>query len=213
MPVPLVPTLQNFGVPNGDGTPRTTMLMPKVKNRFRVTVQSFGQSNSSVLFTQQVISVARPNINFNPVKVDSYNSIAWYAGKAEWETVTITLRDDITNNASTLIGSQMQRQMNFFEQTVVASASSYKFGMQIDTLDGGNDVNGSGTLETWVFEGCMLATVNYESFDYASADAMTIECTIRFDNVTEAGGVVMPYSPTFTNPDITAASNAPIATG
>jgi hypothetical protein len=42
---------------------------------------------------------------------------------------------------------------------------------------------------------------------------MTIECTIRFDNATQAGGELMPFSPTFSNPDISAPNNAPIATG
>jgi hypothetical protein len=165
--------------------------MPKIKNRFRVFVSNFGIPASEIGFTQQVITVARPNVNFNPQTVHSYNSIAYYAGKAEWETVSLTVRDDVTNAVSRLIGAQMQRQMNFFEQTVPMAAGDYKFQMSVQTLDGGGTAaNDAVVLESWGFEGCLLATVNYESFDYSSADAMTIELSIRFDNATQSGGLM-----------------------
>lgn len=186
-----MPSLQNFGIATGDAYSRGGILMPKIKNRFRVFVANFGIPASEIGFTQQVITVARPNINFNPQTVHSYNSIAYFAGKAEWETVALTVRDDVTNAVSRLVGAQMQRQMNFFEQTVPMSAGDYKFQMQVDTLDGGGTAaNDAVVLESWIFEGCLLATVNYESFDYSSSDAMTIELSIRFDNATQTGGLM-----------------------
>ena len=192
-----MPTLANFGVPTGDAFSRGGILMPKIKNRFRVFVMNFGIPGSEMRFTQQVISVARPNVNFNPQTVHSYNSISYYAGKAEWETVTLTVRDDVTNVVSRLVGGQVQRQMNFFEQTVPLAAGDYKFQMIVDTLDGGGTAaDDAQVLERWVFEGCMLATVNYESFDYSSADAMTIEMAVRFDNATQTDGL-MPDPPFF----------------
>lgn len=165
--------------------------MPKVKNRFRVIVTNFGVA-ASIALTQQVVSVSRPNVNFDPVEVHSYNSVAYYAGKAKWETITLTVRDDVTNSVSQLIGAQLQRQMNFFDQTVPLAASNYKFGMLIDALDGGDDT----ILEEWVGEGCFLATCNFESWDYANADAMTIEMSVRCDNLTLTGGL-MPEPPNF----------------
>jgi hypothetical protein len=177
-------------VPLGAGAGRGGILMPKIKNRFRVIVTNFGIPSGSIALTQQVVSVGRPNVNFNPQTVHSYNSVAYYAGKAEWETITLTVRDDITNSVSSLIGAQLQKQMNFFDQTVPVAASNYKFDMLIDTLDGGDDT----VLEEWVAEGCFLATCNYETFDYSAADAMTIEMSIRADNYTQTGGL-MPLNP------------------
>ena len=193
-----MPSLQNFGVATGDAFSRGGILMPKIKNRFRVFVGNFGIPGSEIAFTQQVITVARPNVNFNPQTIHSYNSIAYYGGKAEWETVTLTVRDDVTNAVSRLVGAQMQRQMNFFEQTVPLSSGDYKFQMAVETLDGGGTAADDAIiLEAWQFEGCFLATVNYESFDYATADAMTIEMTVRFDNATQDDGL-MPDPPLFT---------------
>lgn len=165
--------------------------MPKVKNRFNVVVTNFGVPSNSIILTQQVITVGRPSVGFAPQTVHSYNSTAYYAGKAEWEAVSLTVRDDITNAVSSLVGAQLQKQMNFFDQAVPASAADYKFGMIVNTLDGGDD----NVLEEWIFEGCFLATANYQSFDYSSADAMTIEMSVRFDNCTQAGGL-MPTIPT-----------------
>jgi hypothetical protein len=187
-------SLQNFGVPLGGGAGRGGILMPKVKNRFRVSVFNFGIANQAVAFTQQVITVSRPNVSFEPQAVHSYNSISYYAGKATWETVSLTARDDVTNNLSALCGAQIQRQMNFFDQTVPIASSNFKFQMQIDTMDGGDD----GVLESWVYEGCFLSQTNYEGFDYGSSDAMTIEMTVRFDNATQLNGLmpVVPFLPT-----------------
>lgn len=176
-------TLTNFGVPLSNGA-RGGILMPKVKNRFRVSLQHFIGGLESVAFTQQVISVSRPNVSFEPQAVHAYNSISYYAGKAQWETISVTVRDDVTNSVSALVGAQLQYQMNFLNQTVPLAAGDFKFDMMVETLDGGNDVgaDGSGALEVWHYEGCFLSQVNYQSFDYTTAEAMTIEMTVRFDN-------------------------------
>src|ERR1700748_3534905 len=131
-----VTTLQNFGVPTGDSFSRGGILMPKIKNRFRVFVGNFGFPGSSVGFTQQVNTVGRPSVKFTPQAVHSYNSIGYYAGQAEWDEVTVAVRDDVTNSVSRFVGAQLQRQMNFFEQTVPMAAGDYKFQMTVECLDG-----------------------------------------------------------------------------
>jgi hypothetical protein len=183
-------TLQNFGVPLGGGEGRGGILQPKTKYKFRVIVTNFGVPAGSIQLTQQVMTCSRPNANFNPVTVHSYNSTAYYAGKPEWEALSLTVRDDVTNSVNSLVGAQIQKQMNFFQQTTPLSGGNYKFSMLLDTLDGGDDT----VLEEWVLEGCFLASANYEGFDYSSSDPMTIEMSIRFDNATQIGGL-MPLTP------------------
>ena len=183
-------TLQYIGVPTSVGTGRGGILQPKAKYKFRVIVTNFGIPAGSIALTQQVTTVGRPNINFTAQTVHSYNSIAYYAGKPEWQAITITMRDDVTNSISSLVGAQMQKQMNFFVETSPLAASNYKFQMLIDTMDGSDD----GVLEEWVLEGCFLDTVNYESFDYSSSESMTIELTIKYDNATQTNGL-MPLTP------------------
>lgn len=177
-------------MPLGGATARGGMLQPKTKQKFRVRVTQFGPSNGGIELTQQVVSVARPTMTQDAQAVHSYNSIAYYAGKAVWSPVSLVVRDDTSNGVSRLVGHQMQKQMNFFQQTSTEAGSNYKFQMFIETLDGGNDV----VLEKWTLEGCFLESINYEGFDYSSSDAMTIEMSVRYDNATQDGDL-MPASP------------------
>jgi hypothetical protein len=185
-----LPTLQNFGVPVGGGVGRTGMLQPKPKHKFRVRVFRFGPVRAGVELTQQVQTCGRPNVSMSAVQVHSYNNIAHYAGKAEWQPIDLTVRDDVTNAVSRLVGHQVQKQMNFFESTTTLAASNYKFDAYIETLDGGNDV----VLEQWYLEGCFLESVNYEQFDYSTAEPMMIQMSVRYDNATQSGGL-MPRIP------------------
>jgi hypothetical protein len=183
-------TLAQFGVPLGGGTGRGGLLMPKTKQKFRVRVVQFGPVNGGLELTQQVVSVGRPSVAMNSQPVHAYNSIGYYAGKAEWSPIDLTVRDDITNAVSKLVGHQLQKQMNFFEQTTSESGSNYKFTTYLETMDGGNDT----VTEQWILEGCFLESVNYGDFAYDSSDALTIQMSVRFDNATQQGGL-MPVSP------------------
>jgi hypothetical protein len=179
----MVETLSKFGVPiNGA---RNGLFMPKIKHRFRVRVINFGPIAGGLELTQQVMSVDRPNVNFSSQQVHSYNSIMHYAGKAEWQTINLTVRDDITNSVSKLVGHQVQKQMNFFEQTSVAAGINYKFTSLIELMDGGNEE----VFEQWTLEGCFLETINYNNLEYSSNDAVDIQMTVRFDNATLADGL------------------------
>jgi hypothetical protein len=191
----MVNTLSKFGVPvNGV---RTGQLMPKIRHRFRVTVINFGPIAGGLALTQQVVSVDRPAVTFNQQTIEIYNSRVHYAAKPTWQTINLMLRDDITNALSTLVGYQVQKQMNFFEQTSAAAGINYKFTMTIEILDGGN----STVFETWTLEGCFIESANYQSLDYSNNDPVEIQLTISFDNATLGGGLFE------TNPQFTAGSS------
>src|SRR5271165_5164198 len=89
-------TLSKFGVPL-NGSP-LGILQPKQKYRFRATFQDFGIGQGSRELTANVVSCTRPKPSFEDIKLDSYNSVAWIAGKHSFETIEIKLRDDITNS-------------------------------------------------------------------------------------------------------------------
>ncbi len=181
----MVDTLNKFGIPI-DGQ-RTGILMPKLKHRFRVRLTNFGPLNShqSVDLSRQVVSCDRPTVDYAIQDIHSYNSRAYYAGKHEWNTVNLVARDDVTNAVSKLVGHQVQKQLNHFEQTSALAGSSYKFGMFYEILDGGNE----GILETWQLEGCFLSNVAYDNGDYSDAAPFQITMTVRYDNATQAEGL------------------------
>jgi hypothetical protein len=182
----LAETLSKFGVPLGGGQGRGGLLQLKYKYRFRVRVVNFGPIAGGLDFTQQVQSVGKPKVAHEEVPVHSYNSTAYYAGKHTWETLQIVLKDDLTNNVAKLVGHQLQKQLNHFEQTAFASGINYKFVTIIETMDGGNDT----VVETWTLEGCFLQNVDYMDLDYAESGFQTITLTVRFDNATQANGLM-----------------------
>ncbi len=191
-------TINKFGVPLGPGgvEGRGGILQPKLKYRFRVRTVSFGPTGprEQINLTQQVMNITKPKISQEEVVIDSYISKAWVAGKHTWEPITLVVRDDITNAVSRLVGHQLQKQVNHFEQTSPAAGVNYKFATFIETMDGGNDV----VQEQWVLEGCWLQNVDYDTLDYAAgADVQLITMTVRFDSATMVE--TFPFAPDLTN--------------
>lgn len=168
--------LTQFGVPTTDAA--TSIVMPKLQYRFRVTLLNFGTEASSSDFTQNVISVTRPSLTHDEITLDAYNSRAYVAGKHTWEPITLTLRDDINNNVNRHVAQQLQKQLNHGQQSAPATASQYKFGILVEQLDGSQPAL---VVETWSLNGCFIQNVNYGENNYATSDVMTITLQIRYD--------------------------------
>ena len=158
------------------------LLMPKLQYRFRVSLENFGASSPTTELTKQVIDVTRPNISFEQMTVDIYNSKVFLAGKHTWEPITLNLREDVSNNVQKLVGEQLQKQFDFFEQSSAASGADYKFVTRIEILDGGNGANTASVLETFELYGCYLESANYNQLAYATSDVVSIALAIRYDN-------------------------------
>jgi hypothetical protein len=183
------PTLSKFGVPIVPGTSGLGILMPKLKYRFRVSMQSFGPAGAAIELTRQVQTAGRPGITQQEIAIHSYNNIMYLPSKPTWATVEIKVRDDVNNSVSRLVATQLQKQMNHFDQTSELAGINYKFTTQMETLDGGN----TGVLENWYLEGCYLQQVQYDGFDYTSSESMMITLTLRYDNATQ-DNTIMPQT-------------------
>jgi len=173
--------ITNFGVP-ANGAPGTT-LMPKLQYRFRVSFTKLGTSTGdSPIVTQNVISVSRPSLTHEEVVVDSYNSKMYLAGKHTWETLTLTLRDDMNSKVITQLGNQLNRQVDHTDQASADAGGSYKFGMMIETLDGGNGATAPVVFDQWDLAGCFLQGIQYGDLNYGTSDMVQVSCTIRYDH-------------------------------
>jgi hypothetical protein len=169
-------------LPAGQSASNQGLLMPKLKYRFRVTLQNFGVTSPTTEITKQVMNVTRPEVTFENMTLDVYNSRIKYAGKHTWSDLTLTVRDDVSGAVSKLVGEQVQKQFDFFEQASAASGIDYKFTTVIEILDGGNGAFEPTVLEAFECEGCYLQKVTYQGGDYTSSDPMDIAMTITFDN-------------------------------
>jgi hypothetical protein len=148
----------------------------------RSTIFAGNFSNAELDEITQVITFARPNVNFNPITLDVYNSKMYLMGKPEWQPVQVEVRDDVNGSVSRLIGEQIQKQFDFAEQASAYSGIDYKFQTIFEVLDGGNGNIAPNVLETWEMYGCFISEVNYNNFEYNSNDPATISLTLRYDN-------------------------------
>jgi len=182
-----ISTLSKFTVPlaNDQSSASQGLLMPKLQYRFRVILENFGVSTPRSEITKQVMDVTRPNLTFDTVTLDVYNSKVYAAGKHTWEPITLTLRDDVNNSVSKLVGEQIQKQFDFFEQSSAASGIDYKFTSRIEMLDGGNGASAPSILETWELYGSYVESVNYNTLAYNTSDPVTITLSIRYDNAVQ----------------------------
>ena len=183
-----VSSLTKFTVPLASDQSASTqgLLMPKLKYRFRALFENLGVSTPRTELTKQVMNITRPNLTFEEIEIPVYNSRAYIAGKHSWDQITVTFRDDVNGNVSRLIGEQVQKQFDVMEQASASSGIDYKFVTRFEILDGGNGASTANVLETWECYGCFLTGVNYGDLDYATAEAVTIAVTIRFDNAIQS---------------------------
>ena len=179
-----ISTLSKFTVPlaNDQSSASQGLLMPKLQYRFRAILENFGVSTPRSELTKQVMDVTRPNLTFDKVTLDVYNSKVYVAGKHTWDPMTITLRDDVNNSVTKLVGEQIQKQFDFFEQSAAASGSDYKFVTRIEITDGGNGANAVGVLETFELYGCYIESANYNQLAYGTSDPVTVTLQLRYDN-------------------------------
>ena len=179
-----VSSISRMTVPlaSDQSSPTQGLLMPKLKYRFRAIFENFGVSTPRTELTKQVIDFTRPSVTFEEIPIDIYNSKLYVAGKHSWEQVTVNLRDDASGQIARLVGEQLQKQLDFYEQASAASGIDYKFTTKCEILDGGNGAYTPQVLETWELYGCYLSNVNYNDLNYASSEAVTITMQIRFDN-------------------------------
>lgn len=176
-------TLSQMGVPQaGFG-----ILQPKQKYRWQVTFQGLARlvpGASGRDLTRQAITVSRPSLDFDEVKINRYNSSAYVAGRYSWSEMSLTVEDDMTGLASAAVQGQLETQQRLIGGDLpgqwlnsAATGSDYKFGIILEQLDGNE-----GIVEQWLIEGCFLKTANYGELSYESSDAVTIDMTIRFDH-------------------------------
>ena len=185
-----ITTLQNISVPTEGAGSNSSLLMPKLQYRFRVLLDNFGTTggpDGTREISRQVVDVTRPNVSFEQMTIEAYNSRTYLAGKHTWEPITLTLREDANNNVQKVVGQQLQKQFDFFEQSSAVSSGTYKFQTRIEILDGGNGANGAAVIDRFQLVGCYIESANYNSLAYATNEAVTTTLTIRYDNAIQFG--------------------------
>jgi hypothetical protein len=189
-----ISSLSKFTVPISGGQSNSAqgLLMPKLKYRFRVLLENFGVTKPTTELTKQVMTITRPDVSFENIELSVYNSKINYAGRYTWEAVSLVLRDDVTGAVSKLVGEQIQKQFDFFEQASASSGMDYKFVTRIEILDGGNGALEPNILEVFELNGCYIQKTTYGGADYKSSDPLDITLSIKYDNAIQTNGAGQP---------------------
>jgi len=167
--------ITTLGVPDNAGN--TTTIMPKLQYRFRVTFIGDGFSATP---TRSVISVSRPSLTHDEVLIDAYNSRINLAGKHTWDPITVVIRDDVDSATLRELNNQLNRQVDFANQSSSRAGAGYKFQMKVETLDGANPT--PGILDTFELAGCFIQNIQYGEMAYASSDQVQMTVAVRYDN-------------------------------
>ena len=121
-------------------------------------------------------TASRPNISIEEVEIPYINHKRFIAGKASFETLSVTLHDPIAPSGAQQV---MEWVRTHFESVSgrAGYADFYKRDVQLKMLDPiGTDV------ELWDIKGAFLTAADFGSLDYGASDPSEISLTIRFDN-------------------------------
>ena len=180
-------SLVNMTVPTDNAGGNQGLLMPKLQFRYRLNFLNFGVgSTAGLALTKQVVDCSRPNVTFQEITLNTYNSTLYLAGRHQWQTLTCNIRDDASGSVSKAVGQQLQKQLDFVEQASAPTGQDYKFQLNMEILDGGNGTATPVVLETWELYGCFVSVANYNTLNYGTNEVVTISLTIRFDNAIQA---------------------------
>lgn len=123
----------------------------------------------------------RPNFSVEETEINFLNSKTWIAGKASWETITVTYLD-VAGDQSAKILSWIASVYDFTglnpSYTQGSARADYE-GIGVLTM-----YDGCGQeIETWRLEHLWPTSVNFGDVDYSSSDISEIELTLRYSDV------------------------------
>jgi len=163
------------------------------KHRWRVAVcEGSGLRPKDWLYLQKA---ARPSFKFNEAVVHHDQEQAYFAGKQEWETTTLTFYD-VESGAASGTGDVKDISKTIFEWMgglnnpnavgQLASAtmhvpSEYKLDLVLELTNASGDAG-----EQWTLFGCWPVSANWQDLNYEETAIQLIEVVVRFDRATRS---------------------------
>jgi hypothetical protein len=147
------------------------------KHRWRFTVLEDGTvSPRDFLYLQKA---GRPAYKIEEAPVHHDQEVAYFAGKQEWEPLTLEFYDAIDGAGVNDISNVMWewvRNSTVIESATVEVPALYKNTLQLEMTNGAGAVD-----ETWILFGSWVKESNWNDLDYTSSDVQLVSVTIRFD--------------------------------
>ena len=121
-------------------------------------------------------TATRPNISIEEVEIPFINHKRYIAGKASFETLSVTMHDPIAPSGAQQV---MEWVRTHFESVSgrAGYADFYKRDIQLKMLDPIGTV-----VELWDIKGAFLTAADFGSLAYDANDPAEISLTIQYDN-------------------------------
>lgn len=116
-----------------------------------------------------------PNLENNPVVVDTINAEYKIKGKSRWQDISVTLYDPIDISAAKMVHDWIKKHHNS-DSNDDGRMSDYKKDITLMYVD-----PKGAPVEAWKLHGAFFASVNWGSVDVSSDDLLIIEGTISYD--------------------------------
>ena len=143
---------------------------PKLQNRFTLEFPSELGIQSYLVQTAK-----KPTIELNAVEIPYMNTSTWTMGRYKFGTIDVEFIDPIGPSTTQKIFEWINLQAEPATGRV-GYALGYKKNLVLKALDGpGVDV------EKWTLIGCMITSVDYGTYDYATDDFQRVKITLQPD--------------------------------
>ena len=144
-----------------------TPFEPKLQNRFVFLVDGIP--------AYTIKAANRPSINFEEVQLNHLNVKRFIKGKAEWQTLDITLYDPVVPSAAQAV----MEWIRLSHESVTGRdgySDFYKKDCNIQILGPVGDI-----VEEWTLKGAWVQTANFGALAFDTNDPAEITATLRYD--------------------------------
>tara|TARA_Y100000114_G_C11741256_1_gene319066 strand:+ start:16 stop:582 length:567 start_codon:yes stop_codon:yes gene_type:complete len=156
------------------------------KRNFRFKVQ-FSELNTEMGDTTGVVwwakKVGKPNFTVTESKHSFLNHTYYWPGRVEWQEITMTLVDPVTEGAVKGLNTIIQNAGYKIpgQPTQLTSMSKAKSNTSIGTIVITQIDSDGKELEAWTLHAPFIKSIKYGELDYENDELTQIEIGLRYD--------------------------------
>jgi hypothetical protein len=168
--------MPGFNVTGSGGTGPSNTLEVRRKHRWVFATLGRGAGAWTPQELLNLQSASRPSFKFTSADKHHNQEVVYYAGKQEWEPVTLTWYD--IEQAPDISSALYQWLTSVVElgASSVAIPSQYKRQGELTMLNGQG-----GVTEKWTMYGTWPETINWQELDYSANELMTCQASMKYD--------------------------------
>jgi len=140
---------------------------PKVKNRFIMYIDGIP--------AWLIKTATKPAINIQKKEIDYMNIKRYFAGKAEWQEIDMTLYDPVVPSAAQAV----MEWVRLHHESLTGRDGYVDFYKKEIDLYGIGPVG--DLVEKWRLYGAQIVAAKFGDYDFTSDDAIEITLTLAYD--------------------------------